>query len=137
MPSKKEIVDLETSFWNAIRDEDAAAAIKLIHDPCILSGAHGVMALSRDDYSRMAAKPTWKLNSFKLDKVDVQFPGEDVAIIGYVIDEDMIVEGKPLKLTAAETSTWIRKDGEWLCAAHTESILGDPFGRDKEIKKAA
>jgi hypothetical protein len=28
-------------------------------------------------------------------------------------------------------STWVRRNGGWVCALHTESILGDPFGRDK------
>ena len=138
MASKKNIIDLETKFWNAIRDEEAEVAIALMTDPCTLSGAHGVMPLSRDDYTRMAGDASWKLKDFKLDKVDVRFPAEDVAVIGYLIEEDMTVDGKSLKLNAAETSTWIRQGGKWLCAVHTESILGDPFGRDKQlVKKAA
>jgi hypothetical protein len=34
-------------------------------------------------------------------------------------------------LDVVETSVWVRTDGQWLCAAHTESIRGDPFGRDR------
>jgi hypothetical protein len=47
----------------------------------------------------------------------------------------MTVDGKPLSLDAADTSTWVKKDGEWLCAAHTEAITGDPFGRDRTAKQ--
>jgi hypothetical protein len=36
-----------------------------------------------------------------------------------------------LTLEAADSSTWVRRDGKWLCAVHTEALKGDPFGRDK------
>jgi hypothetical protein len=36
------------------------------------------------------------------------------------------------KLDAADSSTWVRRNGRWLCALHTEAILGDPFGRDRQ-----
>ena len=26
----------------------------------------------------------------------------------------------------------IHRGGRWVCAAHTESVLGDPFGRDHQ-----
>ena len=42
------------------------------------------------------------------------------------------VDGQPLSLDAADSSTWVRTDGRWQCAMHTESVLGDPFGRSRE-----
>lgn len=137
MHDKKVIIDLETKFWNAIRDRDPETATALMADPCLLSGAQGVMALTRSDYQRMSGDTSWKLHDFRMDKIDVQFPADDVAVIGYVIHEDVTVEGRKLELQAAETSTWVEKDGKWLCVAHTESILGDPFGRDKQDMKQA
>jgi hypothetical protein len=41
------------------------------------------------------------------------------------------VDGKAVTLDAADASTWVRRDGRWRCALHTESIQGDPFGRDR------
>jgi hypothetical protein len=41
------------------------------------------------------------------------------------------VEGAPISLTAFDTSVWRRRDGQWSCVLHTESLEGDPFGRDK------
>jgi hypothetical protein len=46
------------------------------------------------------------------------------------VHEDLTVDGKPVTLDAAESSTWVRRDGRWACAMHTEAIAGDPFGRD-------
>ena len=39
-----------------------------------------------------------------------------------------------LTLDLADTSTWVRKNGKWACALHSEAIAGDPFGRDKAKK---
>src|SRR4029453_2003574 len=99
----------------------------------VVTGAQGVLRMSHNDYRKMAEQGAGKfdLKSFKLDDVQVSFPTEDVAGIGYKVTENMDVEGKPLTLKAADATTWVRKDGEWLAALHTESLLGDPFGRDR------
>ena len=56
-------------------------------------------------------------------------PTDDVAVIGYTITEHLEVDGKPMTLKAAESSTWLRQNGRWQCVQHSESVLGDPFGR--------
>jgi hypothetical protein len=33
--------------------------------------------------------------------------------------------------TVADASPWVQRDRRWVCALHTESIAGDPFGRGK------
>lgn len=57
---------------------------------------------------------------------------EDVAIIGYNVHEVVRYEGEELTLDAADASTWVKKNGNWVCALHTESLHGDPFGRDRQ-----
>jgi hypothetical protein len=64
----------------------------------------------------------------------VQFLNEDIALVAYKVKERLTVEGKPLSLEANDSSVWVRRNGEWLCAMHTESLAGDPFGRDKAPK---
>jgi uncharacterized protein DUF4440 len=71
------------------------------------------------------------LDRVDLRDVQVQMVLDDVAVVAYRVREDLEVEGKPVTLDAADSSTWIRRDGRWVCAVHTESILGDPFGRDR------
>ncbi|MBK5571343.1 nuclear transport factor 2 family protein [Ensifer sp. SSB1] len=97
-------------------------------------GAQGAAVLTRDDYRRMAeqAENSWKLKSFRLDDVSVIFPREDVAVIAYTVTEEMDVDGEPLTLKAADATTWIRENGGWRASLHTESVLGDPFGRDRK-----
>jgi hypothetical protein len=33
---------------------------------------------------------------------------------------------EPVSIDAADPSAWVRRDGRWLCALHTESITGAP-----------
>jgi hypothetical protein len=56
---------------------------------------------------------------------------DDVVVLAYRVREKVDVEGEPVALEAADSTTWVRRDGRWLCALHTESLLGDPFGRDR------
>lgn len=54
---------------------------------------------------------------------------DDVAAVAYKVREDLEVDGEALTLEAFDTSIWTRRDGEWTCTIHTESLAGDPFGR--------
>ena len=80
----------------------------------------------------MKASP-WTLEKFELDDdIQVRLLGDDVAIVAYTVREELMVDGQPLTLVAADSSTWVRRDGRWVCALHTEALAGDPFGRDRK-----
>jgi len=127
----QEIIDLETEFWNAIRDGDSEAASSMVHDPCLVTGAQGNGMIDRKMFAKMMEAPSWKLHEFRFEKENVVYLDDDTAVIAYTVIEELTVDGKPLTLKAADASTWVRRNGRWLCALHTESVLGDPFGRDK------
>ena len=130
------ITNLETKFWQSIVDRDAETAVALLDDRSVVAGAQGFRLISHDDYRRMAkeGETSQKLKSFKFKEVKVTFPMEDVAVIIYTVTREMEVEGKPLTMRAADATTWVRKGGKWLAALHTESLLGDPLGRDRKAE---
>jgi len=72
-----------------------------------------------------------KGRSFPVEDVRVRPLGRDTAIVAYKVHEELDVEGKPVSLDASDSSVWVKRDGAWKCALHTESLKGDPFGRDK------
>lgn len=39
---ERELLDLETQFWQAIKDKNADAAARLSDDACLITGAQGV-----------------------------------------------------------------------------------------------
>ena len=133
-PIEQELLDLEKQYWQAIKDKDAEAATALTDDPCILTGARGVARISRDAIGKMLQSAQYTLHAFELTNPEVRMIRDDVAVLAYEVHEQLTVEGQPVTLVAADASTWVRRDGRWVCAVHTESIKGDPFGRDRESK---
>ena len=133
---EQELLELERRFWQALKDRDVEAALALTADPCLVAGAQGVATLGKDQFAQMMGSEEWTLDEFTIgDEIQLQRLGDDVAVVGYQVHEEMTVEGKPLSLDAADTSVWVRRDGRWLCAAHTESLLGDPYGRDRSSSR--
>jgi len=129
---EKELLQLERQYWNAMKDKDAEAAMRLTDDEVIVTGAQGVARLDRSQIGAMLQSANWTIHEFEVsDDVQVLQPADDVAVLAYKVSEKLTVDGKPVTLEAADASTWVKRDSRWLCAMHTESILGDPFGRDR------
>jgi ketosteroid isomerase-like protein len=127
-----ELLELENQYWQALKDTDVDAAMRLTDDPCIITGAQGVGLIDRQTLAAMLKAAPYTLHRFELkDDAQVRLLRDDVAIVAYTVHEELTVEGKPVTLEAADTSTWVRRDGGWVCALHTEAITGDPFGRDR------
>jgi ketosteroid isomerase-like protein len=131
MVSKDEILSLERKFWDAIQAKDAEGAAAMIGEQCIVAGAQGVARIDRATYVKMAQTGKWTLHEYEMTDVQVVEAGPDAAVIGYKVRERLTMEGREMTLEAADTSVWCRRDGRWLCMLHTESVLGDPFGRDR------
>jgi hypothetical protein len=126
-----ELLDLEKQYWQAMKEKDVDTAMRLTDVECIVAGAQGVERVNRQALSDMLKNAPYTLHDFELKDPEVRQIRDDVAILAYKVHEELTVDGKPVKLDAADASTWVRRDGRWLCALHTESIAGDPFGRDR------
>jgi ketosteroid isomerase-like protein len=131
-PIEAQLLDHERQYWQAIKDRDVVAAMRLTDDPCIVAGAQGVARITREAFAGMLKAGGWTLHEFTLSEVQVRVLSEDVAIVAYKVKELLTVDGKPLTLEAADSSTWVRREGQWMCALHTEALAGDPFGRDRQ-----
>jgi hypothetical protein len=126
---KDELLALESSYWNAIKGRDARTAARLSDDPCIVVGAQGVGEVRRDALSRMIENASYELNGYSLHDAHIRRLSDDAVALAYSVTEDLTVEGKKVELKAFDSSVWVRRDGQWTCALHTESLAGDPFGR--------
>jgi hypothetical protein len=96
-----------------------------------VTGAQGIGRISRDEFRTMMTNATWTLHDFQMEKMETRRISDDVAVVAYKVTEKLTVDGKPLTLEASDSSTWVRRDGAWKCAVHTEAVAGDPFGRDR------
>ena len=134
---EQELVQLEKDYWQALKDQDVDAAMRLTDDQCIVTGAQGVASLPREAFRGMLTDPSWSIENYDISDVQARMLSDDVAIVAYKVKEDLMVEGKPVTLEAADASTWVRRNGRWVCALHTEAIRGDPFGRDRQPPQRA
>lgn len=130
--TEQQMIELEQRYWQAIQAKDIDAILALTDDPCTIAGASGVARIDHAMYRQMMAADGWTLEKFTFgDDPQVRMLTDDVAIVAYTVTERLTVEGKPVSFEAADASTWIRRDGRWVCTLHTESVKGDPFGRDR------
>lgn len=130
---ENELINLERRYWQSMKDKDASAANGLTDYPCFIIGAQGVGSIDgATTYSSMLDASDWTLQDFDLeDGAQVRLLSNDVAIVAYKVREKLTVDDKPVMFEAADASVWVRRDGHWRCAMHTESLAGDPFGRDR------
>lgn len=132
MTAEQELTQAEERFWEAMKEKDVRALEELTDFPCLVTGAQGVGSIDRETFSQMVRDSKWTIEDATLSDFQTRRVTDDVAIVAYKVREQLLVEGKPLTLEAADLSTWVRRNGSWACVAHTESILGDPYGRDRK-----
>jgi ketosteroid isomerase-like protein len=128
---EREVVEAEKQFWQSMVDKDADTAMRLTDDVCLLTGAQGASSFPKQAFEKMMDREGYTLHRFELKEPKVLLLRDDVAVVAYQVHEELTVDGKPVTVDAADASTWVRKGGRWVCALHTESILGDPYGRDR------
>jgi hypothetical protein len=129
-----EFLDIEHRFWNAMQTKDASVAQAMTDDGCIVVGAQGVSAIDAQTMGKLTTEGQWQLDEYSFDEQNakVRMLNDDVAIVAYKVNERVVVDGKELPVEANDASVWVRRDGKWLCALHTESLSGDPYGRDRK-----
>jgi len=128
---ERELLGLERQYWQALKDKDVDTVMRLTDDTCIVTGAEGVGRIQRQALAGMVTDAPYTLDDFDLKDAQVRLLSDDVGIIAYKVHEDLTVDGKRVSLDAADSSTWVRRDGRWFCAQHSESLAGDPYGRDR------
>ncbi len=134
-PAEQELVQLEHRYWQAIKEKDLHTLLRLTDDPCIVTGAQGPGTVGRKAYEGMLLGAKWSVLDFAISDVQLRMARDDVAIIAYRVREELDVSGEHVTLEAADASVWIRREGQWVCSLHTESVIGDPYGRDRTLRR--
>jgi len=133
--AEKEVLELERQYWQAMQDRNLEAVLKLTEFPSIVSGPSGVMRIERAEFEKMMKNATYRIRKVELDpNAQVRLLRDDVAIVAYKASEQVTVDGEKMSLDVVDSSTWIKRNGHWLCAMHSEAISGDPWGRDRTSK---
>jgi ketosteroid isomerase-like protein len=126
---RTEIESLERAFWQSLVDNDPKVATGMLTEPALMVSEHGAMSFDRAGYTKMANDPKHRLLEYAFSDMDVLSPTDDVAIATYRVHQKMKMDGKPVEMDAVDSSTWVKMDGAWKCAAHTESVNPPPPAR--------
>ena len=126
-----ELLALERQYWDAIKNKDGSAATRLSDDRCIVVGPHGIGEIDKQALAGMVEGASYELATYRFDDRDVHVRAvaDNVAIIAYKVHEELIVDGRTTTMNAFDSSVWVRWNGQWMCALHTEALAGDPYGR--------
>ena len=106
-------------------DQDADAALQLLHDPSQMASSHGAMKFDHAGYRKMAEQGAMVVTSFELSHVEVEFPTETTAVLTYQVKQTVAMRegGKSSTQNMSDTSTWIHAGKRWQCVLHTESEM--------------
>ena len=121
-PIDQELLALEKQYWEAICNRDGATATRLSDARCMVIGPQGIGKLDRQALAGMVENAPYQLKRYRLDDdVHVRTIADGVAVIAYKVSEEIVIDGETQTLEAFDSSTWVRCDGGWVCAAHTET----------------
>jgi hypothetical protein len=121
-PINQELLELEKQYWDAICNRDGATATRLSDARCMVIGPQGIGKLDRQALAGMVENAPYQLKRYRLDDdVHVRTIADGVALIAYKVSEEIVVDGETQTLEAFDSSVWVRRDGGWVCAAHTET----------------
>ena len=125
--TEKHLFDLEKKYWQAMKERDVETALALTDFPCIIAGTGGVQSIDEPTFKRMLGSPDYEIKKVALEDPKIRMIRDDVAVLAYKVHEELKMNGKSMHIEASDASTWIRRNGKWVCALHTEAIKSDPF----------
>ena len=117
-----EIERLERAFWQSLVDGEPQVASAMLTGTALMVGPHGAMSFDPPTYEKMAADPDSRVLDYRFSDFEVLFPRDDVAIATYKAWQKFTRKGEAIEQDVVDSSTWVRLDGGWKCAAHTESM---------------
>ena len=120
----QELIGLEKKYWSAMEKRDLNSAIELTDFPCLVAGPHGSRLVDQAQFTEMFNSNEKSTLSAEIQgEPQVRILSENSAVIAYKVRSKMTSPEKNETLDAVDTSTWVRKNGRWTCAHHTETPL--------------
>ena len=122
---KSEILGLEKQYWASMRDQDLDMALSLTDFPCLVVGHRGAMPVEKEQFVEMFNGNAGMVRDFEIDdsKASVRLIAPDTAIVAYSVKSNFGKGDAAKTINAADTSTWVKRDGKWVCSMHTETEI--------------
>jgi hypothetical protein len=126
--SLETLIELETKFWQSMVDQDADAALQLLHEPSLMASSHGAMEFDHAGYRRMAEHGSMVVTAFTLSDFKVLFPSDTTGVMTYRVKQtvaarDRVKSEESTTQDMSDSSTWVYVGKRWQCVLHTESQM--------------
>ena len=119
-----QIIELEKKYWEGMENHDYETVKNLTLFPCIIAGKNGVQSVDESKFKKMFESGDGdKIKVLGISDVEAKSIADHTAIIGYVIELGIADNKQNSPMKCACTSTWIKKNNNWVCALHTEAEL--------------
>lgn len=120
----KEIIGLEKKYWKAMADHDLDAALSLTDFPCLIAGPQGRSLVTEEEFKKMFESHRNEIRTFEFENnPEVRLLNPETAVTAYRAKSRIVRDGKEEDCDIVDTSTWIKRNGKWVCAMHTESEI--------------
>jgi len=123
MALKDELLALEKTYWDGVKQKDAAVAAKLTADSVVYVGSTGVAQMPRNEIASMAEASDAAIIDYTFDTGSIKVApiGEAAAVIAYRVSRTSERNGKKEKLVTFDSTVWQRKGTSWQAVMHTET----------------
>lgn len=120
---RDKLLELERKFWQSMVEQQTDVALEMLAEPSFMVSPHGAMKFDHAAYRQMAEHGSMVIKRYEFEDMDATFVGEDTAILSYKVKQVLTPRGKPEETEQhmIDTSTWVRVNGKWRCAMHTET----------------
>lgn len=118
-----DVLALERAYWEAMKNGDSEGVERLTDESCIVVGPEGIGEFGPKAAGAMLEDMPYELQSYEIGRdAKVRMLGRNVALVAYPVHESLRRGGTPEVLDAIDASVWVRREGQWVCAMHTETI---------------
>lgn len=119
------LIEMEKKFWQSMVDEQTDVALGMLAEPSFLVSSHGAMKFDHASYRKMAEHGDMVIKRYDLGDMEATFVGDNTAILCYDVKQVISSRGAndETEQHMKDTSTWVKVDGSWVCAMHTETPM--------------
>jgi hypothetical protein len=116
---KREILDLEKAYWEAMKAADADTLHRLTADEFTMTMGEGISSEPNDSFVEMMTSGDMHLKSYRLDDANAVFRelGTNVALLAYKGHSTFERNGETEEADYNYSTTWVKKGKSWQAAA--------------------
>ncbi|MCF3107569.1 nuclear transport factor 2 family protein [Niabella sp. CC-SYL272] len=123
---EKQLLELEKKYWKAMEDHDFKTVESLTRFPCIVAGRTGARTMDAATFQQMFESGAGRqLKLGDISGAESQMINEDTAIIAYQVGFEYVTGDDRSSFRCVCASTWVKENGNWVCALHTETDLNE------------